>query len=149
MKWGDASPPDKRGHRLRDYSALKSLAQQNPESRDIYEANMLDTYYPHRPTQLDQVSLYDFIANYEFAGLIKDGQSEYRKLNKPHLPNHRLYDPTKDSEVNEYNYSLLLLFDPFRHENNLLQLSEPPSAVVVLIMLNYRKCSTHKGGKDQ
>ena len=41
-------------------------------------------------------------------------------MEKPHLPNHRLYDPTKENERESYYYSLLLLFVPFRDEADLI-----------------------------
>jgi len=41
-------------------------------------------------------------------------------LTKPRLPNHKLYDPSKEDQREDYYYSLLLLFVPFRCESNLI-----------------------------
>ena len=53
--------------------------------------------------------------------LQSSGRRTYKKLNKPHLPNHRVYDPRKENEKQDYFYSLLLLFHPFRNECDLLE----------------------------
>ena len=47
-----------------------------------------------------------------------------RKLTKPRLVNHKLYDSQKEHQREEYFYSLLLLFVPFRSEASLLKESE-------------------------
>ena len=38
---------------------------------------MIDTFYPQRPSELEDVCLYDFVANY---GLDTHGKRQYRKL---------------------------------------------------------------------
>ena len=43
---------------------------------------------------------------------------------KPILPNHRVYDPAKENERENYYYSLLLLFIPFRNEADLIEEGE-------------------------
>ena len=72
---------------------LQQLAECNPDSHRIFEDNVLDTFYPQRPTSLENVCLYDFVANYEFVGVDNAGQSVYRTLGKPKLPNHKIFDP--------------------------------------------------------
>ena len=41
-------------------------------------------------------------------------------LKKPRLRNHKLFDPQKETQREDYFYSLLLLFVPFRDESSLL-----------------------------
>ena len=53
-------------------------------------------------------------------GFDANGKRVYRKLNKPVLPNHRIYDSNKEDH-RDYYYSLLLLFKPFRSESDLVR----------------------------
>ena len=39
---------------------------------------------------------------------------------KPRLPNHKLFDPKNEDQREDYYYSLVLLFTPFRDESSLL-----------------------------
>ena len=116
VKWVDASMPHKRSHRLKDHSKLQEIAKQDP----IFEDNLIDTFYPQRPSELEDVCLYDFVANYELQGVDKHGKRQYRKLTKPKLPNHKLFDPDNENQREEFFYSLVLLFSPFRDESSLL-----------------------------
>ena len=61
---------------------------------------------------------------YERCGRDDDGIPVYRKRSKPYLANHRLYDPNKESQREDYFYSLLLLFVPFRDEAELVNEGE-------------------------
>jgi len=45
-------------------------------------------------------------------------------LNKTCLPNHRIYDPSKENEKEAYYYSILLLFIPFRNESDLVKTNQ-------------------------
>ena len=57
--------PHKRNCRLKDNKKLKELAEKDPQNKDIFEDNLIDTFYPQRPSELEDVCLYDFVANYE------------------------------------------------------------------------------------
>ena len=72
------------------------------------------------PQELEDVCLYDFVANYEWQGRDDHGNRKYRKLSKPRLPNHKLFDPENEDQREDYYYSLVLLFTPFRDESSLL-----------------------------
>ena len=63
-----------------------------------------------------EVCLYDFVAEYEKCGVDEGGNPVYRERSKPILPNHRLYNPAKENERENYYYSLLLLFVPYLNE---------------------------------
>ena len=115
VKWIDVSLPHKR---LKDHKVLKDMANDNPETEDIFEDNLIDSYYPQRPRDLENICLYDFVANYD------NGDRKYSKLTKPRLPNHKLFDPEKENEREDYYYSLLLLFVPFTDEGSLLLSNE-------------------------
>ena len=121
VKWVDVSMPDKRSRRLKDHKVLEDVAKHNPDSEDIFQSNLLDTYYLQRPNDLEDVCLYFFIANYDYCGTdSRTGERQYHKLTKPRLPNHILFDPEKEEQRQGYYYSLILLFVPFRDESSLL-----------------------------
>ena len=121
IKWVDVSQPHNRKRRLRDHSKLVEMRERDPNCMNIFEANLVDTFYPERPDDMEDVCLYDFVADYAKCGVDKDGKTKYRRLNKNILPNHKLYDPNKENERESYYYSLLLLFVPFRNEMDLVK----------------------------
>ena len=86
----------------------------------MYQANMIDTFYPNRPAILRDVCLYDFVKWYHKGDLDKDGVRQYIRAEKPKIVNHRIYDPNKPEEREAYYYSLLLLFVPFTNEVDLI-----------------------------
>ena len=119
-KWIDATWPHKRKRRLIDYGKLQLLRQSDPESTEIFETNLVDHYYPQRCQEMENVCLYDLVKDFDRSGIDSKGQHTYRKLTKPHLPKHKLYDPSRENEREDYYYSLLLLFVPFRSEADLV-----------------------------
>ena len=90
VKWVDVSQPHNRKCRLKDHSKLSEIKEQDPNSKDIFEANLIDNFYLKRPDDMDDVCLYDFVANYDKCGIDKNGQTQYCHLNKSILPNHKL-----------------------------------------------------------
>ena len=64
------------------------------------------------------------MANYVFQGVDTNGQRVYKELSKPKLPNHKIFDPENENQKQDYFYSLVLLFSPFRDESSLLQGNE-------------------------
>ena len=120
VQWICADQPHKRKRRLRNHGKLKELLENDPNSLNIFDNNIIDDFYPARPNELEEICLYDFIKHYTYCGTDSSGNRKYRKLIKPRLPNHRLYDPTKENERESYYYSLLLLFVPFRNESDLI-----------------------------
>ena len=120
VQWIAADQPHKRKRRLRNHNTLKNLLDIDPDSVNIFNSNLIDDFYPARPAELEDVCLYDFVKHYSYNGIDFSGNRSYRKLEKSRLPNHRLYDPTKENERESYYYSLLLLFLPFRDEADLI-----------------------------
>ena len=55
IKCVDAAFPHKRKRRLKDYNQLQQLKATCPDSTDIFEDNLIDTFYPKRPSELDDV----------------------------------------------------------------------------------------------
>ena len=68
---------------------------------------------------MENICLYDFVAEYAKDGVREDGNTKYRLLNKPVLPNHKIYNPSREEERESYYYSLLCLFVPFRNKEDL------------------------------
>ena len=48
----------------------------------------MDNFYPGRPDNMEEICLYDFVAEYEKCGVDGDGNPVYRERTKPILPNH-------------------------------------------------------------
>ena len=119
VQWVDVSMPHSRKCRLIDHSKLVKLREADPNSTAIFENNLIDTYYPQRPVHMENLCLYDFVAEYTKDGVAEDGNTKYRQLNKPVLPNHKIYNPNREEEQESYYYSLLL-FVPFRNEEDLI-----------------------------
>lgn len=103
--WIDVSMPQKRNRRIKNHKELEELAKHDPNTEDIFEKNVIDNHYPQRPQNLEDVCLYDFIANYT-RQKNSSGDIEYIKLTKPRLPNHKLFDPAIENHAER---GLLLL----------------------------------------
>ena len=98
VQWIAADQPHKRKRRLRNHNTLKDLLESDPDSVNIFNSNLINDFYPGRPAEFENVCLYDFVKHYTYYGVDSCGNRAYRKLEKPRLPNHRLYDPTKENE---------------------------------------------------
>ena len=119
VKWIDVAMPHKRKRRLKSHTQLVEMEKNIPSSTDILEGSVVDIYYPTRPEELENVCLYDFVKWYAYSGTRDNGTRVYQKLQKPILPNHKLFDPSIENQREDYYYSLMLLFIPFRDESNL------------------------------
>lgn len=68
---------------------------------------------------MDDICICDFVANYDWQD--RDiVHRKYAKLKKSPLPNYKLFDLRKENQGENYFYSLILLFVPFRDEGSLL-----------------------------
>ena len=56
---------------------------------------------------MENLCLYDFVAEYTKDGVDEDGNTKYHQLNKPVSPNHKIYNPNREEGARE-----LLLFSP-------------------------------------
>ena len=90
--------PHKRSRRLKDHRVLHDMAKANPDSDDIIEGNLLENFYPERPDAMEDVCLSDFVSKYDYAGKDEDGARKYKLLNKPRLPNHKIFNPEKEDQ---------------------------------------------------
>ena len=131
--------PHKRRRRLNNHSDLKELAKTNPESEDIFMEDVIGTHYSKRPNSLDDLCLHDFVLVQER----QYGKHVYRKLTKPRIVNHKLFDPQKEHQRQDYFYSLLLLFVPFWSEASLLQENETAENAFGHPLPAYGNCSAY------
>ena len=137
--------PHKRNRRLKDHKMLQEIAKENPDTENIFEDNLIDTYYPQRPINLEALCLYDFVANYDWYGKDDSGNRKYKKLTKSRLPNHKLFDTEKEYERGLY-FSLFLseMRVIYFFKMNLLKKLFTAFYQLMLIalhtMINYRKC---------
>ena len=123
-------------NRTRMMKNFKDLEKTAPESKYIYNKDLLSTYYPQRPNDLEYMCLNEFAATYERGYLPKKGDTEshnenpniiklkgdngvMKKRSKKALIYHHEFDPYVDPE--KYYFSLLLLWKPWRKEVDLLQ----------------------------
>ena len=77
------------------------MAKANPDSDDIFEGNLLENFHLERPDAMEDVYLYDFVSKYDYAGK-DDGARKYKLLNKPRLPNHKIFNPVKEDQKEAY-----------------------------------------------
>ena len=86
-----------------DHKVLREITEHNPDTEQIFEDNLLDTYYPQRTARLEDVCLYNFVANYDWYGKDANRERKYSKVKKPLLPNHKLFDPEKEAQREKEN----------------------------------------------
>ena len=98
VQWISGEKPDKRKVRIKGYRELQQMAESDPDSNDLYQANLIDNFYPNRPASLGHVYLYDFVKWHRRGDDDAEGRRQYVRAGKPKIPNHRLYDPNKPEE---------------------------------------------------
>ena len=122
-----------------NHSKLVEMRERNPDSTD----NLIDTHYPQRPGHMEDVCLYGVFAKNKMSSIDDDGNPVYSMLTKPILPNHRMFDPSKENERENYFYSLLLLFVPFRNEADLIEEGETAETAFNRHMAENDSLNTH------
>ena len=105
---------------------MKEYKDLPADSGDLFYPSWIDTYYPSRPVELDNINLYDFLAWYDLVAKQPSEACTYypffdrflKKRTRPYLINHYRYNPKQDPE--KYFYAILLLFKPWRECDTLL-----------------------------
>ena len=64
VQWISVERLEKRKVRIKGYRELQRMAELDPDSNDLHQANLLDNFYPNWPASLDHVCLYDFVKWY-------------------------------------------------------------------------------------
>ena len=143
IQWVDVRMPHKRQRRVKTHAQLLKMESDDPESENIFTHNFLSTYYPQRPDDLEDICLHDFVANYSWHETDHKGDRIYRKLSKPRLVNHKMFDPAKPENREDYYYSLILLFVPFRDEGALLRENETAEEAFNRLLPHSDDCSNY------
>ena len=117
----DTSRPDDRLHLLRSQQELQELSD---DSTDIFVSSLVE-HYIQRPDMLENISLYDFVTQYDYRKA--DASSKMLPLKKSGYIKKRsksavvkLPYKTPENNGDEYFYQLILMYKPFRDENSLL-----------------------------
>ena len=77
VQWISIDRPDKRKVRIKGYRELQQMAESDPDSNDLYQANLIDNFYPNRPASLGHVCLYDFVKWYRRGDNDAEGRRQY------------------------------------------------------------------------
>ena len=128
--------PHMRKRILKTGNAFKNLSE---DSKDIYNGDIISTWYPSRPDELESLSLYEFARNYQRcyateARIMKNKQDRLIELKnnhglmktflttKAHPYKPIVYGPKFDpvTMTEQYYYSYLLLHRPWRQESELI-----------------------------
>ena len=121
FRWADVNMV--RSRKVRNFQEINDLPE---DSEDLFHASWIDTYYPNRPADLEDINLYDFLAWYDIGSDEPKRNAIYfpffdrflKKRSHAYLVNHFRYNPNQDAE--KYFYSILLLFKPWRQCDSLL-----------------------------
>ena len=124
-------------------TATSKSWQTNQESEDIFMEDVIGTHYSKKPNSLDDLCLHDFVPNYDWLKKDSDDKRVYRKLTKPRIVNHKLFDPQKEHQRKDYLFSLLLIFVPFRSEASLLQENETAENAFGHLLPAHGNCSAY------
>ena len=113
--------------RQRKLKSRKEIETLDGESTDIFCPSVIDDYYPNRSQELESVSLYEFVQWYDITTIEpRSNNIEYYKINNSHylkrrqracLINHYKYNV--ETRPEEYFFSLLLMFKPWRNLEDL------------------------------
>ena len=113
VQWVSVEKLEKRKVRIKGYQKLERMAESDPHSNDLYQANLLNNFYPNQLAALSHVYLHDFVKWYHRGDSNVEGRRQYVRARRPKVVNHRIYDPNKlDEREAACFYSLLLLFVP-------------------------------------
>lgn len=117
-------PGINRARRVKTVDAMKIMSD---DDCDIFCPNWIDNYYPTRPLEYENWSLYEFSAQFDIVYCepkrettiyYKVGNKKFiRQRNSPCLINH--YRINLKQQPDAYYFSLLLLFKPWRNLDDL------------------------------
>ena len=130
-------PTGPKNERTRMMKPFSTIAKMDDEDKDIYLPNIIDKYTA-RPDNLGNISLAYFCANFTYSKLsqkedhnigetdpditngditLKNGLGKMHKRVRPCIIRYHSISKEKESEL--YHYRLLLLYLPWRHEDEL------------------------------
>ena len=74
FRWADVNMV--RSRKVKSFQEIKDLPE---DSEDVFHASWIDTYYPSRPDELEDINLFDFLARYDI-------QNDKPKRDTIHFP---------------------------------------------------------------
>ena len=110
VQFVNARLPSKRSRMLKKMSNLWKLNEIDPDSKDVFVSTLIEDHYPARPDSLNDLCLYDFVKHIDWN---HKNEKTFRRLQKPRVPNHPLFDRERPDQTDDNYYSLVLLFVPF------------------------------------
>ena len=140
VSWVDVDMPNNRTRRVREVEEVREIAKNEPSTEEFYGEGLVTDFYPKRPPQYEEECLYDFVAKYIYNGKDKNGKRCYRKLQKERLPNFKEFNVHKEDQRDSYYYSIILLFVPFRNEDDLVNDGETVKEAFDRHIVDHERC---------
>lgn len=148
-------------NRQRKVKSYKKVQELDENSTSIFEASLVDDQYPARPKELENVCLYDFVKCYDVVKDAKTTSETYKfvygyvkKRKMECLVSHKIHNVKQNPE--NYFYSLLLLFKPWRDPDDLKGQQETYTAAfdackneLVSAMEHHEKLQEISAGRDE
>ena len=129
---GLGSSKETRKRRMKSLKAIKAEAAGNPQSQDVVVPNLVDTFYPRRHEDLEDVSLYEIVSGYDHSKQAPSARSKvpsfpcdddngfFVKRSKNKIPNWFRYKKSDAESVEKNARTTILLFIPWRDEDAFL-----------------------------
>ncbi len=109
---------------------MAEVEQMPEESTDIYHTNIIDSYYPNRCDDMDKMCLHEVYSQYDYSKQepmgaaqkypIRNNLGWFKKRGKPAIIKTPRYSTNTDDGIESFYHGLLMLFKPWRTEEELL-----------------------------
>jgi len=110
--------------RYRKIKSCKAIEALDGDFTNIFYPSVIDDHYPHRPEELELMSLYEFVQRYDITKIeLRCKNIEYFQMDNGYyvkrrkhgyLINHCIYDVIDNTWPEKYFFSLLLMFQSWR-----------------------------------
>ena len=138
VAWIDVEMPHKRKRNLtKKLSEVEEIAANDPSTEDFYGEGLVTHFYPNRAQEYEEYCLYDFVAKLNYKGKDKNGERLHRPLQKERLPNFIDFNVYKE---NQTDYAIILLFVPFRNEDELVNDGETVQEAFDRHIVDHERC---------
>uniref|UniRef100_A0A1X7UXI1 ATP-dependent DNA helicase n=1 Tax=Amphimedon queenslandica TaxID=400682 RepID=A0A1X7UXI1_AMPQE len=141
VSWINVEMPHKRKRNLtKKLSEVEEIAANDPSTEEFYGEGLVTHFYPNRAQEHEEYCLYDFVAKLTYKGKDKNGERIYRPLQKERLPNFIDFDVYKENQRDSFNYAIILLFVPFRNEDELVHDGETVQEAFDRHIFDHERC---------
>uniref|UniRef100_A0A1X7UCH2 ATP-dependent DNA helicase n=1 Tax=Amphimedon queenslandica TaxID=400682 RepID=A0A1X7UCH2_AMPQE len=139
--WIDVEMPHKRKRNLtKKLSEVEKIAANDPSTEDFYGEGLVTHFYPNRAQEHEEYCLYDFVAKLTYKGKNKNGERIYKPLQIERLPNFIDFDVYKENQRDNFYYAIILLFVPFRNEDELVHDGETVQEAFDCHIVDHERC---------